>query len=278
MSQTYRYLESGNLNGIGTPNIAFLRRLLQATGIDCTWEKANPCPCYRIVSLEGVSDVPSTSSTQPQSDCPACHGDGWLYYGSQTTRVQIASASDRLDALAAAGLASPGSVMITAFSETPVNLGDRFTVLCDVRPVIQQQIRGSGATDTLRFPIVDKTWTLGTALDPKVSESVTIGVDYAVSASLTTGAIVGGATPTEYREGVNFTVAAGLINWTIGGSAVPPAGARYSLRYYARPRYIISSMPYATRQLGFPTSGSTTTTQSQLFWRAVASLESLGDA
>lgn len=278
MSQTYRYLESGNLNGIGTLNLPFLRRALQATGIDCTWERAQPCPCYRIVTLEGVDDVPATSSTQPQSDCMACNGDGWLYYGSQTTRVQIAGSSSRLDALAAAGLAAPGSVMISAFAEVPVNIGDRFTVLCDVRPVIQQQIRGTTATDRLRFPIIDKAWTLGTALDPKIPETVTLGVDYAVSASLTTGAIVGGATPTEYREGVNFTVAAGLINWTIGGSAVPPAGARYSLRYYSRPRFIISSMQFATRQLGFPTSGSTTTTQTQMFWRAVAALESLGDA
>ena len=277
MSQTYRYLESGNLNGIGTLNLAYLRRVLQATGVDCTWEKAQPCPCYRIVTLEGA-DVDPTSSTQPQGGCPACHGDGWLYYGSQTTRVQIASSSSRLDNLAAAGLATPGSVMISAFVETPINIGDRFTVLCDVRPVVQQQIRGSGATDTLRFPIVDKAWTLGTALDPKVPETVTLGVDYAVSASLTTGAIVGGATPTEYREGVNFTISSGLINWTIGGANVPPTGARYSLRYYARPRFIVSSMQYATRQQGFPVSGSTTTTQTQMFWRGVANLESLGDA
>ena len=104
-----------------------------------------------------------------------------------------------------------------------------------------------------------------------------VGVDYVVAASPSTGEIVGCATPTEYVQGVNFTVSGGLLDWTIGGVNVPPVGARCSIRYYARPRYIVTVDPYTHRQLGF-VEFRPARQEVQLFWRGQAVLESLGTA
>lgn len=281
MSQNYRQLLQPKAPAIGDLELREIRNEIQIKGVDCTWEKAAPCPCYRIGTLEG-STVPDSSTTTPQGECLACRGDGWVYYGSQTSRALITSANSRLDADGTAGLSAPGMFNVSTFIENPIGLGDRFVVNEAVRVCFQQKIRSAGTVDTLRFPIVRKAWTIGTALDQTVAEVVTIGVDYLIAASTATGAIVGGATPTEYVEGVNFTVPTsgantGKIDWTIGGVNVPPVGARYSVRYYARPRYIINNLRYAHRQLGFVEKRPAREVI-QLFWQGSCVLDSLGAA
>lgn len=281
MSQNMRQLLSPKATAIGDLELREIRNEIQVKGCDCTWSKATPCPCYRIGTLEG-STVPDASTTTPQGECPACSGTGWVYYGAQTSRFLITSATDRFDLEASSGMATPGSFNVSAFVENPLGLGDRLIVNEAVRVVVQQKIREAGTVDTLRFPIIRKAWTLGTALNPTVPETVTIGVDYLIAANLSTGAIVGGATPTEYVEGVNFTVPTsggntGKIDWTIGGASVPSVGARYTARYYARPNYIISNLRYAHRQLGFIEKRPAREVI-QLFWQGTAVLDSLGVA
>lgn len=276
MSQNYRQKFAVKATAIGDLQLQEIRNEIQVKGVDCTWEKAIPCPCYRIGTLEG-SDVPDSPTTTPQGECLACRGDGWLYYGAQTARVLITSATDRLAADDTSGVSTPGSINISTFVENPLGLGDRFIVNEAVRVVFQQHVR-TGTLDTLRFPIVKQAWTIGTAGDQTVAETVTIGVDYLVAALPATGAIVGGATPTEYVEGTNFTVtAAGLIDWTIGGVNVPAVGARYTARYYARPRYIVNNLRFAHRQLGFVEKIPARVVR-QLFWQGTAVLDSLGAA
>lgn len=275
MSQNYRAKTAAVVRAIGDLDLTNLRGEVQIKGIDCTWEKASMCPCYQIGTLQG-SDVANATTTMPRGNCPACKGSGWLYYGSQTARFLLNGATSSMQIAGAEGYAQPGTVGVTAFVEQPLSVGDRITVNGAVRTV-QQQFTRQGTTDTLRFPIVTKAWTIGSALDPNVPEVVNIGVDYVVAASPSTGEIVGGATPTEYVQGVSFTVSGGLLDWTIGGVNVPPVGARCSIRYYARPRYIVTVDPYTHRQLGF-VEFRPARQEVQLFWRGQAVLESLGTA
>lgn len=276
MSQNYRALTQAEPRAVGDLNVTAIISEMQIKGIDCTWAKALPCPCWVPATVEG-SNIPDTQSTMPQPECPACRGDGWLYYGSQSGRFLLTSAQSAQQTQGTAGYVQPGTFSVTALVEQPLGVGDRITVNGAVR-VVQQTFTRVASTDTLRFPIINKAWEIGTALDPNVPETVNIGVDYLVAANATTGAIVGGATPTEYVQGVNFTITAqGLIDWTIGGVNIPPVGARCSVRYYARPRYIITSAPFTHRQLGF-VEFAPARYEKQLLWRGMAVLESLGDA
>jgi len=276
MSQVWRAKTQAVPRAVGDLFLPAIIAEMQIKGIDCTWQKADMCPCWSPAVIEG-SSIPDAQSTQPQPACLACRGDGWLLYGSQSGRFLLTSAQSASQTQGAAGYVQPGSFSVTALVEQPLGIGDRITVNSSVRAVQQQFIRVA-TTDQLRFPIVNKTWAIGSAADPSIAETVTLGVDYLVAANATTGAIVGGATPTEYVQNVNFTVTAGgLIDWTIGGNNIPPVGARCSVRYYARPRYIVTSLPFTHRQLGFIEFAPARYEQ-QLLWRGVAMLESLGDA
>lgn len=276
MSQTWRALEQAVPRAVADLFMTGIIAEMQVKGIDCTWEKASPCPCYQIGTLEG-STVPSAATTMPRPNCPACAGDGWIYHGSQSGRFLLTSATSSGQTQGAQGYVEPGTFSVTALVEQPLGQFDRVTVNSSVRTVEHTFKRGSGSTDTLRFPIVNKTWVIGSALDPTIPQTVTLGVEYLVAASPTTGEIIGGATPTEYVQGVNFTVSNGIIDWTIGGANVPPTGARCSIRYFARPRYIVTAMTFSHRQLGF-NEFAPTRYEKQLLWRGQAVLESLGTA
>lgn len=276
MSQTWRALTQAVPRAVGDLFVTAIIAEMQIKGIDCTWEKASFCPCYQIGTLQG-STVPDASTSMPRPNCPACGGDGYVYHGSQSGRFLLTSAQSTGQTQGAQGYVEPGSFSVTALVEQPLGLWDRITVNSSVRTVEQNFIRGSGATDTLRFPIINKVWEIGSALDPNIPQSVTLGVEYLIAASASTGEIIGGATPTEYVQNTNFTVTGGIIDWTIGGVNVPPTGARCAVRYFARPRYIVTALPFAHRQLGF-NEFAPARYEKQLLWRGVAVLESLGTA
>lgn len=276
MSTTYRPLVPPTWQGVPDLVIGMLWREVSAKGMTCTWSKGVQCPCFRIATLDG-SGLANQRSTEPQGDCPSCGGSGWLAYGSQSGTFLILDAQSALNRNGTTGLVQPGTVNVTALIEEPINVGDRITVDGNIRIVEQQFTRSSGLVDRLRFPIVNTTWTLGTSGNPTVPTTATVGVDVVFAASSSTGAIVGGATPTQYLQGTNFTVdLQGRIDWTVGGGSIPPAGAQCSIRYYAHPRYIVTADTFTHRQAGFVETG--TKVERQLFWRGQAILESLGTA
>lgn len=273
MSQTWRALTQAVPRAVGDLFMTAIIAEMQIKGIDCTWEKASQCPCYQIGTLQG-STVPDASTSMPRPNCPACGGDGWLYHGSQSGRFLLTSAQSSGQTQGAQGYVEPGTMAVTALVEQPLGLFDRITVNSSVRTVEQNFLR-SGATDTLRFPIINKVWEIGSVADPSIPQLVTLGVEYMVAASATTGEIIGGATPTEYVQGTNFTVTNGIIVWATDGSPVPPVGSRVTVRYFARPRYIVTALPFAHRQLGF-NEFAPARYEKQLLWRGMAMLESLG--
>jgi len=111
--------------------------------------------------------------------------------------------------------------------------GDRFSILDSAIVYRETLIRGSGPTDTPRYPIATRSHDLA-------SGNLEFGVRYLIVADDT-----GEVNPADtLTEGADFDVTeAGAINWIN-----PPAeGRRFSVTYYAHPVYIITNHPHAIR-------------------------------
>jgi hypothetical protein len=243
-----------------------------AKGCDCTWEKASRCPC--AVEWEPEGTITAGLTTTPRADCPACGGGGWYYYSSQTVRALILQSTGQT-VLDARFLSFPGSAAITTLPEHPIKPFDRLTPTqaywryTETRP-------HTGTSYSLRYPVVDITYTVGTEADPKVYETVTRGVWNCIEADSTGEVIYVAGSPKQYVQNVNFTITAGgAIDWTIGGASVPTVGDRLSWDYTCRPRYVIKTMRFLHRQTFFVESGRNHAT-SPLPHQAVGELDGIG--
>ena len=266
---TYQGLEPVSVGRIPAIRVDFLRRQLWAKGVDATWEKASRCPCARFSPTVGTAGPYAT--TTAQGECPACKGTGLVYFGSQAAKVLILSPTSRSQRSSGQSADVPGQVSITALTEQPVSIYDRVATGV-LRRFTESFTKSAGVLDTLRFPIAAAVLTVGSSGDHTVPATQTTHVEYCIAADAN-GDVVGGATPTVYREGVHFTVAddganAGLLDWTLAGGSRPPAGVRIGIRYVCRQRYIVTSLPYTTRVSG----------PLELFHKASGLLDGLGDA
>jgi len=265
---TYQGLQPVSTGYIPTLRVDFLRRQLWAKGQDATWEKAARCPCARYSPVMGAAGPYAT--TTAQGECPACRGTGLVYFGSQTAKVLILSPSSRSQRSASESLDVPGQMSITALTEHPLSIFDRVTSPM-LRRFTETFTKSAGALDVLRFPIVAAVLTVGSTGDPTAPATQTTHVEHCIAADAN-GDVVGGATPTEYREGVHFTVAdsgpdAGKLDWTLSGGSRPPAGVRIGIRYVCRQRFIVTALPFTTRVSG----------PLELFHKGSALLDGLGD-
>lgn len=275
---TYESLQPAVIGDIPLLRMEFLRRQLWARGQDATWEKASRCPCSRESIAVGASASIYHTTTAP-GECAACKGNGLIYFGSQTARVLILSMTSQNRRSAADSLDTPGRMSITALTEAPLSQYDRVTASVGLRRFTETFTKSAGVLDQLRFPIALSTLSVGTPGSPTVPLTQTNHVEYCIAAN-SAGQVVGGANPTVYTEGVDFTVAdsganAGLLDWTIAGSAKPPAGVRVSIRYVCRQRFIITDLPFTARVSGQVVNG--TRSPMELFHKGMAVLDGLND-
>lgn len=224
-----------------------------AKGFDCTWEVMAVCPCSRKVADPEADFAASLTYTQ-QGTCLACQGRGRIYHSSQTIPCVFLGSTGNLALDRIFGLGQPGVVKVTGVPESPLGEGDRLTINEPViaRRYTQTLVRGTGASDRLRFPVWPQTYTISNGAGGTTTS--TKSAFYVVAADAN-GTIIGGATPTEYVAGVNFTVASGseLITWISGG---PAAGSHYSVSYFCKPSYIVTAQPFIHRGAGAVESGT----------------------
>lgn len=238
------------------PNIDFcsvdfddveFRRVLVQKGTRAWWEGFVECPCRELTTIGGMMDDTGT----PDKDCIECSGSGALYIPGQQIPVMRMNAKTRLEWFNAMGPLAHGHAMFTLLPEHMSGFRDRFTLLDGVMVFTERKVR-EATVEQPRYPIIRHTSITGTAADLTVPETTTVGVLYAHGTGLD------GVVTQRLVEGTDFSLVplgdAGnghTVDWTIGdgiGSA-PPVGARYTLRYYARPRFVVVEDTFAIRGL-----------------------------
>jgi len=158
-------------------------------------------------------------------------------------------------------------VFLTLLPEHVPGFLDRFTMVDSVMMFRETIVRGSGTTDSLRYPIVTRSLDLSTgAKDVDVLHLQAADSSGATSASLTK------------TQGVDFAVTGGDIDWTLGiaGGTAPAAGDRYAICYYAAPRYVVTDHPHAFRDT-FQKVKSATVTFTPMPIQCSAALDFLGE-
>jgi hypothetical protein len=123
---------------------------------------------------------------------------------------------------------------------------DRLTMLAGVRVLSETRQRTASSVERLRYPIVRRVFPTG-SVGPGAGGTLTVGVVLA-RWSNPNGVVQAGA----LTEGVHFEVTQdGSIDWTLGDTAEPrtspPEGAWYSMRYYARPVFVVKGFPFIRR-------------------------------
>ena len=212
------------------------RKVIISHGLNVRWEQAAECPCSQASNAHGFSlGSASISSEQARVDCPACYGKGYLYHSAQTIRAVVTGARKEEQRHGPAGATEygRGNIGLTLLPEHLPMYGDRFSILDSAIVYRETLIRGSGPTDTPRYPIATRSHDLA-------SGNLEFGVRYLIVADDT-----GEVNPADtLTEGADFNVTeAGAINWIN-----PPAeGRRFSVTYYAHPVYIITNHPHAIR-------------------------------
>lgn len=222
-------------------NMESFRKLIFTKGIDLTWEQCAECPCSRAASDFSLTLIQSTTQTtgEARPDCSLCDGRGYFWHSSQEIRAIVTSAESSTSAFAAYGEYSRGMVSVSTLPEHLPAYGDRFTVSASVSVYRETRTRGNSAIESMRYPIQPRT------LDLAGGESVrrVLRLQYADAQGLSAEGNV-------LAEGVDFEITQeGAIDFTLGvaGGTAPAEGVRYSVAYFAQPRYYVADHPHTHR-------------------------------
>jgi hypothetical protein len=239
-----------------------LRKNVFKYGMDIKWEMANLCPCGRQIS---TSDGSFTIDTREKTvSCAGCSGTGVIYHSSQTIKALVSDASRDPKRWALWGEHAAGALQLTLLPEHLPGFLDRFTTTSNVM-VYRERKKRKATVESLRYPVVTRTLTLGTEADPTVSETKQVAVLSCRRAD-SDGLIVSG----ELTRGVDFVINNdGQIDWSLGDAAgaaaeavahaanpnhqphpikvVPAVGDYYTIQYYMNPRYVVRTFPYQFR-------------------------------
>lgn len=221
------------------------RKELWAKGLRLRWEMAAECPCGRLLTAGGITG----GTREKRTDCPGCKGQGRIYHSAQVVPGIVSSADTKPERFALYGDLAHGMVRLTLLPEHMPTFLDRFTVLDSVLVYTETRTR-KATVESLRYPVVTRTLALGTADDPETRDDVTVGVLYAAKASADGVLVVDPqGHPVVLRQGVDFLVTDGRIDWTPGDvlGTAPAVGAQYAMHYYAHPVYVVRSNPYGFR-------------------------------
>lgn len=219
------------------------RKRIISHGALVLWEQAIECPCARPAEEYGFASSLGAASVQAsaraRADCPACFGRGYAYHSAQEITVLITGARAEGKRFSEyGGEISSGQIGITLLPEHLPRLGDRFTLLQSEILFSEVLVRGAGSSDSPRYQIQVRAHDLATG-------SLSFGVRYCLLADAQ-----GEVDPAQTRrEGVDFALGAnGSIDWSLAPvGRAPTQGARYSVTYYAHPRYQVINHPHAVR-------------------------------
>lgn len=217
------------------------RKFFFKAGIDMIWEQAQECPCRRSTSdySLNVSLQVTDRTTEAQVDCAKCKGRGYFYHSPQEVRAIITGAQENPERFRMYGEFATGMVNISLLPEHLPAYGDRFTMSDSVLLFRETKIRTEQAVESPRFPIVTR------ALDLSTGEAE-VGVLNLHKANddgtCTDDGIL--------TESVDFVVSQdGNLDFSLGDTSgtAPAAGVRYSVSYYAHPRFVVVDHPHAFR-------------------------------
>lgn len=223
-----------------------LRKLVYAKGFPCLWEQAAECPCHRQSDAVVTGDFgyatplgkpAATGECRP--DCVLCMGRGYFYHSAQETIAIFTGFNVTSEAWKAWGEHARGMASITLLPENLPAFRDRFTLLDAAVVHRESRVRTAAAVEALRYPIVTRQLQLATG-------PLNLAVLYAHRANTD-----GVATAADVLTGgVDFEVTSdGKIDWTLGNASgkAPVTNARYSISYFAHPRYVVTEFPHAVR-------------------------------
>lgn len=222
-------------------NMNEYRKLVFAKGIDLEWEQCAECPCSRDSTSFTLNLIESTSQTtgEARSDCTLCEGVGYFWHSAQPIRAIVTGGSSSTDKYAVYGEYARGMVSISTLPEHLSAYGDRFTVLNSVMVFRETRTRTAQAVESLRYPIQARTLDL----ENGVQIVRVLRLQYADAQGLST-------LNKSLTEGVDFEITAqGAIDFSVGDAlgTTPTQGQRFSVSYFARPRYYVADHPHTHR-------------------------------
>jgi len=209
-------------------------------GTLCDWRQACDCPCGTVSQVAGrtsaVRDFPL--------DCPLCDGRGKVWGEPQEIMVLVTASASSEEVYNVWGEYSSGTVFMTFLPENLPMEWDKITLKQGSRMWTESRIR-SGTIDGARDQIVKRKILMGSESDPTTPVEIELGVTMCFR-----GVGLGVASQTPLVEGTDFEVTEdGMIDWTKGialGTA-PAIGERYSIRYFARPVFVVRDFPFLKR-------------------------------
>ena len=216
------------------------KKLMFTKGVDMTWEQCAEGPCSRRADSFTLGLVESTDAVtgEARQDCTLCEGRGYFWHSPQTIRAILTGASADTQKYALYGQYARGMVSLTLLPEHLPSYGDRYTIEDSVQVYRETKIRTAGP-QALRYPVTPRLLDLATG----ALELGVLRIQRANSTGLSTAS-------DGLVEGVDFTVTeAGLIDFTLGDAlgTAPLVGNRYSVSYYAQPRYYAADNPHTHR-------------------------------
>lgn len=217
------------------------RKFFFKAGIDLLWEQAQDCPCKRsssAYSLDVTLQI-TDQTAEARVDCVKCKGDGFFYHSPQTVRAIVTGAQENPERFRIYGEFASGMINISLLPEHLPSYGDRFTMADSVLMFRETKIRTSNAIEQPRFPIVTRSLDLSTG----VQQVGVLNLHKANADGTCTDAGV-------LTEGIDFTVTNdGDIDFTLGDASgnAPAENVRYSVSYYAHPRFVVVDHPHAFR-------------------------------
>lgn len=219
---------------------ALSRTSAQEKGTEVLWQRAVACPCATDATVHDDQVMVGL----PPLDCEVCGGVGKIYGAPQPTVMMLADASNPMLVFTVWGELSRGAVEVTAMPENLLSEWDRITLVQGTVTLTEWMVR-KGVVERPRYEVVKRTFPIGSGEGLLTPQEVIVGVTDCYVASPS-----GVVYSTPRVEGVDFIITDdGYIDWTLGDSlgTAPAIGARYSVRYFARPVYVVRDHPYIRR-------------------------------
>lgn len=178
------------------------RQFIEKNGTKVRWEKGVRCPCL-------------TDYDRPSIECQACRGWGYAYPDAPKLIKGLVTGMSGNEQLVAAGLADIGMLNFTPQAGVRLDDGDRITILENVRR--ESEVIERGEEDRERLFQIEPFKILGV---------------YRIKTGAT------GANALDALPADSHKLEAGHVVW-IPGKPSPGHGAKYSVLYEYRPKYLV---------------------------------------
>lgn len=221
-----------------------IESLLHQDGLPVAWQPALLCPCDEQTTLASAAGTIQGSVGHTRSGCTVCGGRGVLWGPARDTLAIYQSGVRNPAMYEMYGSAAAGAARFTFPQPSLPGFMDKLTLPDAVMVFSEVRTRTASAVESMRFPVVSRTYRAGTVGDPQTAETITSGVLWARRANAS-----GVTQANNLLENVDLRVVNGQIDWTLGDGlgTAPAAGARYSIAYYIHPVYVVRNNPHVLR-------------------------------